>query len=84
MRAEEMHEIANSMGEHIFQVGQMVAYRKASGPYAPPGTYIVTAHLPESDGEPQYRIKHSSEGYERHAQESDLSLPPGETSDGAP
>jgi hypothetical protein len=52
MRAEEMREIANSMGEHIFQVGQMVAYRKASGPYAPPGTYIVTAHLPEINGEP--------------------------------
>ena len=40
---------------------------------APRGAYSVTGLLPENDGQPEYRIKHFSEDYERVAQESELS-----------
>jgi hypothetical protein len=65
------------MTEHIFQVGQMVAYRVARWLDAPEGLYIVTAQLPVRNGEREYRIKHSTEPFERSAPEKDLSLPPG-------
>jgi hypothetical protein len=35
--------------------------------------YAVTGILPEKDGQPEYRIKHSSEEFERIAQEGELS-----------
>jgi hypothetical protein len=37
------------------------------------GIYSVTGLLPEHDGQPNYRIKHFAEDYERVAQESELS-----------
>jgi hypothetical protein len=40
--------------------------------YAPPGIYVVTAKLPERDGEFEYHIKHTSELHERIARESEL------------
>jgi hypothetical protein len=72
------------MNDHVFKVGQMVAYRVARWLSAPEGAYIVTAQLSGRNDEREYRIKHSSEAHERSARESDLSLPRGETSDGAP
>jgi hypothetical protein len=39
---------------------------------APPGVYVVTAKLPERDGEFEYHIKHTSELHERIAKESEL------------
>jgi hypothetical protein len=39
---------------------------------SPPGIYLVTAKLPERDGEFEYHIKHTSELYERIARESEL------------
>jgi hypothetical protein len=64
------------MSDHIFNVGQTVAYRIARWLQAADGMYIITAKRPERDGEREYRIKHSSEAHERSARESDLSLPP--------
>ena len=55
-----------------FILGQTVKYHSPRGLYAPPGIYVVTAKLPERDGEFQYHIKHTSELYERIARESEL------------
>ena len=40
--------------------------------YAPRGAYVVTAKLPEREGEFEYRIRHMSEQHERMARESEL------------
>ena len=40
---------------HKFILGQAVAYTPPSGTYAPPGIYVVTAKLPERDGEFEYQ-----------------------------
>jgi hypothetical protein len=37
-----------------------------------PVIYVVTAKLPEQDGEFEYHIKHTSELHERIAKESEL------------
>jgi hypothetical protein len=55
-----------------FILGQTVEYHSPRGLYAPPGIYVVTAKLPERDGEFQYHIKHTSELYERIVRESEL------------
>ena len=57
---------------HKFILGQAVAYTSQTGTYAPPGIYVVTANLPERDGEFEYHIKHTSELHERVARESEL------------
>jgi hypothetical protein len=57
---------------HKFILGQAVEYTPARGIYSPPGIYIVTAKLPERDGEFEYHIKHTGELHERIAKESDL------------
>jgi hypothetical protein len=56
---------------HKFHLGQAVAYRAARGLYAASGAYVVTAKLPERDGQ---RISHPelAEAHERIARESDL------------
>ena len=36
---------------HKFILGQAVGYTPPRGQYAPPGIYVVTAKLPERDGE---------------------------------
>ena len=54
---------------HKFHLGQMVDY---FGKYAPRGPYIVTAKLPERDGEFEYHIRHAREQHERMARESQL------------
>jgi hypothetical protein len=61
---------------HKFRLGQAVEYRSPRGRYAPPGTYVVTAKLPERDGEFEYHIKHTIELHERSAKESELSPAP--------
>jgi hypothetical protein len=45
---------------------------RRGGVYAPPGIYVVTAKLPERDGEFEYHIRHASELHERIAKESQL------------
>ena len=57
---------------HKFILGQAVEYYSPRGLYAPPGIYVVTAKLPERDGEFEYHIKHTSERHERIARESEL------------
>ena len=57
---------------HKFILGQGVGYTPPHGQYAPPGLYVVTAKLPERDGEFEYRIKHINEAHERTARESEL------------
>jgi hypothetical protein len=57
---------------HEFILGQAVGYTPPRGVYAPPGIYVVTAKLPERDGEFEYHIRHASELHERIAKESQL------------
>ena len=52
---------------HKFILGQAVEYTPPRRLYAPPGIYVVTAKLPERDGEFEYHIKHTSELHERIA-----------------
>jgi hypothetical protein len=58
-----------------FRIGQIVTYRPAErGLDAPPGAYMIIAHLPESDddGQFEYRIRNLNEEHERVAKESEL------------
>jgi hypothetical protein len=57
---------------HKFILGQAVEYSAPRRLYAPPRIYVVTAKLPERDGEFEYHIKHTSELHERIARESEL------------
>jgi hypothetical protein len=57
---------------HKFILGQTVEYYSPRGLHAPSGIYVVTAKLPERDGEFEYRIKRTSEPHERIARESEL------------
>ena len=57
---------------HKFILGDRVEYTAPSRIYAPAGVYVVTAKLPERDGEFEYRIKHISELLERIVRESEL------------
>ncbi len=54
---------------HKFHLGQSVTYRAR---YAPPGACVVTAKLPERNGEYEYRIRNLAEKNERMARESEL------------
>ena len=58
---------------HKFHLGQAVEYHSPRGIYAPRGAYIVTATLPEGDGEFEYHIRSINEQHERVAWESELS-----------
>ena len=61
------------MPEHKFRAGQRVTLAANvlnRGEIA--GVYDVTKQLPERDGEFEYRIKATSEPYERVARESQL------------
>ena len=57
---------------HKFNLGQTVEYYPPGRHYAPRGIYVVTATLPERDGEFEYHIKHTKELYERIVRESEL------------
>jgi hypothetical protein len=57
---------------HKFLLGQAVAYFPPHGSYVPSGTWIVTAKLPERNGECYYRIHHSVEQHERIVREGEL------------
>jgi hypothetical protein len=59
---------------HRFTLGEIVQYSPAGRMLsAARGTYAVTGILPENEGQPEYRIKHFSEEFERIAQEGELS-----------
>jgi len=58
---------------HKFKIGAVVNYRPADRRHREAdGVYMVTSLLP-GDGQPQYRIKHPSEEFERVAMEGELS-----------
>ena len=63
---------------HKFIIGQAVEYTPPRELYAPHGLYIVTAKLPERDGEFEYHIRHTSELHERVVMESELRAVPRE------
>ena len=54
---------------HKFHLGQTVVHRAR---YAPSGTCVVTAKLPERNGEYEYRIRNVAEKNERMAREFEL------------
>ena len=64
------------MATHKFKLGQTVFLQPTiANRIAGRGPYEVTKRLPvQSDGQIQYRIKNSSEPYERVANEIELSL----------
>ncbi len=57
---------------HKFYLGQAVAYQTPRGTYVPSGTWVVTAKLPQRNGECYYRIHHVIEQHERIAREGEL------------
>ena len=58
---------------HRFKIGGIVRYRPADRRHREAdGVYIITSLVP-GDGQPQYRIKHPSEEFERVAMEGELS-----------
>jgi hypothetical protein len=57
---------------HKFYLGQQVHYDPPRGTDAPRGTYFVTAKLPDTEGEFEYRIRNTNERHERIARESEL------------
>jgi len=60
---------------HRFKIGDIVSYRpKERVLSAARGTYSVIGLMPQSDGQqPEYRIRHFSEDFERVALEIELS-----------
>jgi hypothetical protein len=57
---------------HKFYLGQAVEYHPPNGTSAPRGAHVVTAKLPERDGQFEYRIRSAFEEHERMARESEL------------
>lgn len=61
------------MVQHRFKVGQFVDFSAGKiGIPASSSKYTIVRLLPLEDGQPQYRIKSSSETFERVASESQL------------
>ena len=60
---------------HKFKIGTIVTYYPKDRRLSPPrGTHIITRLLPATeDQQPEYRIKHFSEEFERVAFENELS-----------
>lgn len=58
---------------HKFHLGHVVEYYVPHGIDAPRGAYVVTAKLPERDGQFEYRIRSTVVQHERMARESELS-----------
>jgi hypothetical protein len=54
---------------HKFHLGQMVTYESPNGTWAPRGEFVVTAQLPERDGEFEYRIRSAMEQHDRMVSE---------------
>jgi hypothetical protein len=55
---------------HKFQLGQTVEYRSRN---VPPGACVVTAKLPERNGEYEYHVRNLAEKNARMARENELS-----------
>jgi hypothetical protein len=61
-----------SASTHTFKVGDQVLLRPSFQYASAAGVYRVTAVLPWSEGQPQYRIQSSEERYERVAPQDNL------------
>jgi hypothetical protein len=53
-----------------------VTHEPQKGTWAPRGVFVVTAKLPERDGEFEYRIRSAIEQHDCTARESDLGAVP--------
>ena len=56
-----------------FYLGQDVVYQPPRGTFVPSGTWVVTAKLPERNGESYHRVRHAIERHERLEREGELS-----------
>ena len=64
------------MADHKFKIGQTVDFSPGRGTMASMSRlYKIVKLLPPQDGQFLYRIKGSSEPFERIASERDLSIP---------
>ena len=61
-----------SMPTYRFKIGETVFVEAARHLNFPGGAYVVTAKLPERDGEFEYRVRSSDEPHERVVRESQL------------
>ncbi len=57
---------------HKFRIGQRVVFSEARLDRGTIGVYRVVAHLPDDQGEQQYRIESADRMHVRVAQESQL------------
>ena len=64
------------MSVHKFKVGDTVFVGAARNLNIPGGAYMITAALPERDGEFEYRLRNTREPHERVMAESQLSPTP--------
>jgi hypothetical protein len=64
------------MSVHKFKVGDTVFVRAARHLNFPGGAYVITAVLPERNGEIEYRLRNTREPHERLIAESQLSPAP--------
>jgi hypothetical protein len=64
------------MSAHKFKIGDTVFVKAARNLNIPGGAYVVTATLPERDGDFEYRVRSSREPHERVMTESELSPMP--------
>jgi hypothetical protein len=64
------------MSAHKFKIGDTVFIKPARHLNVPGGAYVITARLPESEGELAYRVRNVGEPHERVMAESQLSPTP--------
>lgn len=67
---------------HLFKVGDRVLLKPSFQYAAAAGVYRITATMPPSDGQPQYRLQSDEERYERVAPQDSLSLATASSSGG--
>ena len=64
------------MPTHRFKIGETVLVEAARHLNFPGGAYVVTAKLPQRDGEFEYRVRSSDEPHERVVRENLLRAAP--------
>jgi hypothetical protein len=65
-----------SKSAHKFKIGDTVFVKPARTLNVPGGAYVITATLPERDGDFEYRLRNTREPHERMMAESQLSPTP--------
>ena len=60
------------MSTHKFKLYAIVLVEASLRQKMPGGAYMITAKMPERDGELEYRVKSINEPYERVVRESQL------------